>query len=43
MCIGVPLQILSVDGIVARATDGTEESLLDLEAVPWQREDHRKR
>ena len=30
MCIGVPLRILSVDGIAARATDGATESLIDL-------------
>lgn len=30
MCIGVPLRILSVDGIAARATDGASESLIDL-------------
>ena len=30
MCIGVPLQILSVDGIAARATDGETEELIDL-------------
>ncbi len=30
MCLGVPMQILSVDGIAARASDGTEEALIDL-------------
>lgn len=30
MCIGVPMRILSVDGIAARATDGTDETLIDL-------------
>ncbi|MCB1347160.1 MAG: HypC/HybG/HupF family hydrogenase formation chaperone [Paracoccaceae bacterium] len=30
MCIGVPLRILSVDGIAACATDGVEELLIDL-------------
>ena len=30
MCVGVPMQILSVDGIAARATDGESEVLIDL-------------
>ncbi len=30
MCVGVPMQVLSVDGIAARATDGSEEALIDL-------------
>lgn len=30
MCVGVPMQILSVDGIAARATDGSENALVDL-------------
>ncbi|SEG62110.1 hydrogenase expression/formation protein HypC [Thalassococcus halodurans] len=30
MCVGVPMQILSVDGIAARATDGRQEELIDL-------------
>ena len=30
MCVGVPMQVLSVDGIAARATDGREEALVDL-------------
>lgn len=30
MCIGIPMQILSVEGIAARATDGEAEALLDL-------------
>ncbi len=30
MCVGVPMQILSVDGIAARATDGRTEELIDL-------------
>ncbi len=30
MCVGVPMQVLSVDGIAARATDGREEALIDL-------------
>ncbi len=33
MCVGVPLRILSVDGIAARATDGTHEELIDLSLV----------
>ena len=30
MCVGVPMQVLSVDGIAARATDGRGEALIDL-------------
>ena len=30
MCVGIPMQVLSVDGIAARATDGREEALIDL-------------
>lgn len=30
MCLGIPMRILSVDGIAARATDGREEALIDL-------------
>lgn len=30
MCVGVPMQVLSVDGIAARASDGREEALIDL-------------
>lgn len=30
MCLGVPMQLITVDGIAARATDGTEEALIDL-------------
>ena len=30
MCVGIPMQILSVDGIAARATDGRREELIDL-------------
>lgn len=30
MCVGIPMRILSVDGISARATDGDEETLVDL-------------
>ncbi|MGX9353123.1 HypC/HybG/HupF family hydrogenase formation chaperone [Shimia sp. W99] len=30
MCLGVPVQILSVDGIAARATDGECEEVIDL-------------
>lgn len=30
MCVGIPLRILSVDGIAARATDGAREELIDL-------------
>ncbi|MAN98698.1 HypC/HybG/HupF family hydrogenase formation chaperone [uncultured Roseovarius sp.] len=30
MCVGIPMQVLSVDGIAARATDGEGEALIDL-------------
>ena len=30
MRVGIPMQVLSVDGIAARATDGREETLIDL-------------
>ncbi|MBO9467330.1 HypC/HybG/HupF family hydrogenase formation chaperone [Tropicibacter sp. R15_0] len=30
MCVGIPMQILSVDGIAARASDGREEATIDL-------------
>ena len=30
MCIGVPMQIVSVDGVAARATSETGEHLIDL-------------
>jgi hydrogenase expression/formation protein HypC len=30
MCVGIPMRILAVDGIAARATDGTGETLVDL-------------
>lgn len=30
MCLGVPMQILSVEGIAAQATDGRETALIDL-------------
>lgn len=30
MCVGIPMQILSVDGIAARACDGDKETLIDL-------------
>jgi hydrogenase expression/formation protein HypC len=30
MCVGVPMQILSVDGIAAMARDGVEEVMIDL-------------
>ncbi len=30
MCIGIPMQVLSVDGIAAHATDGREEAMIDL-------------
>lgn len=30
MCVGIPMKVLSVDGIAARATDGEGEALIDL-------------
>lgn len=33
MCMGVPLRILSVDGIAALATDGRETRLIDISLV----------
>lgn len=33
MCVGVPMQILSVDGIAAQASDGRETHLIDLSLV----------
>ncbi len=30
MCIGIPMRVLSADGIVGRATDGEAEALIDL-------------
>lgn len=30
MCLGVPMQILRVEGIAAQATDGNETALIDL-------------
>lgn len=33
MCVGIPMQILSVDGIAAQATDGREVQMIDLSLV----------
>ena len=33
MCVGIPMRILSVDGIAATATDGREVSRIDLSLV----------
>ncbi|MGI1661492.1 HypC/HybG/HupF family hydrogenase formation chaperone [Palleronia sp. KMU-117] len=30
MCVGIPMQIVSADGFMGRATDGTREVALDL-------------
>lgn len=30
MCVGIPMQVLSVDGIAATCTDGTRRELVDL-------------
>jgi len=37
MCIGLPLQIVSVDGIAAEATDGDTRALIDLSLTPGAR------
>lgn len=37
MCVGVPMKILSINGIAARATDGREEQLVDLSLVEGAR------
>lgn len=33
MCVGVPMKILSVDGIAALVTDGTNEEVIDISLV----------
>lgn len=33
MCIGIPMQVLSVNGVAATATDGRTETLIDLSLV----------
>lgn len=30
MCVGIPMQVIAVDGLAARALDGAEEQLIDL-------------
>lgn len=30
MCVGIPMQVITVDGIAACATDGQDETLIDL-------------
>ncbi|GAA0309837.1 HypC/HybG/HupF family hydrogenase formation chaperone [Rhodovulum strictum] len=37
MCVGLPMRILSVDGIAARASDGADEALIDLSLTPQAR------
>lgn len=34
MCVGIPMQILSVDGIAAIASDGGTEAVIDLSLTP---------
>lgn len=34
MCVGVPMRVLSVDGIAARAQDGDRVELVDLSLLP---------
>lgn len=36
MCVGIPMQLLSVEGLNARATDGAEEHNVDLALVGAQ-------
>lgn len=33
MCVGIPMQVIAVEGIAARATDGHEEQLIDLSLI----------
>ena len=34
MCVGIPMQLLSIDGIAGRALEGGQECLLDLSLLP---------
>lgn len=34
MCLGIPMQIIRVDGIAAEVTDGTQSHLVDLSLTP---------
>lgn len=33
MCLGIPMQVISVDGIAAQARDGDDEHLIDLSLI----------
>lgn len=37
MCVGIPMKILAIDGIAARASDEREEQLIDLSLVEGAR------
>lgn len=37
MCVGLPMQIVAVDGIAGRARDGGAETLIDLSLTPEAR------
>jgi hydrogenase expression/formation protein HypC len=37
MCVGIPMQLTEVDGIVGRATDEGQAQLLDLSLLPEAR------
>lgn len=34
MCVGVPMQIIAIDGIAATASDGQETQVIDLSLTP---------
>lgn len=34
MCVGIPMQLMAVDGIVGRARNGGQDCLLDLSLLP---------
>lgn len=34
MCLGVPMQLLAIDGIAGHATDGRHHELIDLSLTP---------
>jgi hydrogenase expression/formation protein HypC len=37
MCVGIPLRLISVDGIAGQASDGERSELVDLSLVPEAR------
>ncbi|WP_424965501.1 MULTISPECIES: HypC/HybG/HupF family hydrogenase formation chaperone [unclassified Dinoroseobacter] len=34
MCLGVPMQVISIDGIAAQCSDGQREELIDISLTP---------